>query len=95
MNCILSLLHACLRSKVSGGTAYFIVKCPGDNLLRSKLPPGEVNSKHTVLSPGGQSTSRGDTLLRSKVSGTDSLFRSKVSVVQQLTKVARQSLGGG
>ena len=38
-----------------------------------KSPPGHFTSKQTVPSQGGQSTSRGVTLLRSRVSGADSL----------------------
>ena len=53
--------------------------CPPDTLLRSKLSPGHFTSKQTVPSQGGQSTSRGVTLLRSRVSGASSLLRSKVS----------------
>ena len=42
-------------------------------------PPGHFTSKQTVPPQGGQSTSRGVTLLRSRMSRADSLLRSKVS----------------
>ena len=59
-------------------TLYFEVSCPPDTLLRSKLSPGHLTAKQTVPSQGGQSTWRGVTLLRSKVSGADSLLRSNL-----------------
>ena len=70
-----------LCCKLSPRTLYFEVSCPIDTLFQNKLSHGHFTSKQTVPSQGGQSTSRGVTLLWSRVSGVDSLFRSKVSGV--------------
>ena len=64
---------------LSRRTLYVEVSCPTDTLLRSKLSHRHFTSKQIVPLQGGQSTLRGVTLLRRRVSGADSLLRSKVS----------------